>query len=127
MEALMSVYDQGGKAAAQGANMARAAVRKGEAKVEQTVAAAQEGLQIAGDGARQMNLKMLDMMRANAEAFFNFAEELVTARDPTKLVEIWGKYTQNQMHMLTKHGQDLASFGEKVAETSTNTTTDRMW
>jgi len=122
----MSMYEQGGETVEQGANMARAAIRKGEAKAEQTFAAAQQGFQIAGDGARQMNLKMLDMMRANAEAFFNFAEELVTARDPSKLVEIWGKYTQNQMQMLAKHGQDLASFGEKTATTSANTMTERM-
>jgi hypothetical protein len=38
---LMSVYEQGGKAAEQGANMARAAIREGEAKAEQTFAAAQ--------------------------------------------------------------------------------------
>ena len=37
----MSVYEQGGKAAEQGANMARAAIREGEAKAEQTFAAAQ--------------------------------------------------------------------------------------
>jgi hypothetical protein len=122
----MSVYEQGGKAAEQGANMAKTAIRKGEAKAEQTFAAAQEGFQVAGDGARQMNLKMLDMMRANAEALFNFAEELVTARDPSKFMEIWGKYMQNQMQVITKHGQDLASFGEKVATTSANSVTDRM-
>jgi hypothetical protein len=122
----MSVYEQGGKAAEQGANMARASIRKSEAKAEQTFAAAQQGFQVAGDGARQMNLKMLGMMRANAEAFFNFAEELVTARDPSKLVEIWGKYTQNQMQMLTKHGEELASFSQKVTTTSANTMTDRM-
>ena len=122
----MSVYEQGGKAAEEGANMARAAIRKGEAKAEQTFAAAQQGFEIAGDGARQMNLKMLHMMRANTEGFFNFVEELVTTRDPSKLVEIWGKYTQNQMQMLTKHGQELASFSQKVTTTSANTMTDRM-
>lgn len=122
----MSVSDLGGKAAEQGASMVRAATRKGEAKAEQTFAAAQEGFQIAGDGARQMNLKMLDMMRANAEAFFTFAEEVVTAKDPGKLMGIWSKYTQSQMQILSKHGQDLALFGQKVAATSANTMTDRM-
>jgi hypothetical protein len=86
--------------------------------------AAQEGFQIAGDGARQMNLKMLEMMRANAEAFFNFAEELLTARDPSKLTEIWTTYAQTQMQMLTKNGQDLTSLGQKVATTSANTMTE---
>jgi hypothetical protein len=121
---LMSVYDRGGKVDEEGTNMARAAIRKGEAKAEQTLVAAQEGFQIAGDGARQMNLKMLEMMRANAEAFFNFAEELVTARDPSKLTEIWTTYAQTQMQMLTKNGQDLTSLGQKVATTSANTMTE---
>jgi hypothetical protein len=120
------MYERGGKAAEQGANMAKSAIRKGEAKAEQTFAAVQDGFQIAGDGARQMNLKMLDMMRTNAEALFNVAEQLVTTRDLSKLVEIWSTYTQNQMQMLMKHSQDLASFGQKVATTSANTMTDQM-
>jgi hypothetical protein len=122
---LMSVFEEGGKVAEQGASMARSAVRKGEEKVGETIAAAQEGFQMAGDNARQMNLKMLDMMRANAEAFFNFAEQLVTTRDPSKLTEIWSSYTQTQMQMLTRNGQDLASFGQKVATTNANTMTGR--
>ena len=84
----MSVYEQGGKVAEQGVNMARSAARKGEQKVEQTIVAAQEGFQMAGYNARQLNLKLLDMMRANAEAFFNFAEDLMTTKDPSKLMEI---------------------------------------
>ena len=88
MEAVMSVYEQGGKVAEQGVNMARSAARKGEQKVEQTIVAAQEGFQMAGYNARQLNLKLLDMMRANAEAFFNFAEDLMTTKDPSKLMEI---------------------------------------
>ena len=92
----MSVYEQGGKAAEEGANMARAAIRKGEAKAEQTFAAAQQGFEIAGDGARQMNLKMLHMMRANTEKGSRTSLKSLLTRDPSKLVEIWGKYRKTR-------------------------------
>jgi len=86
-------------------------VRKGRAKTEQSLEASQEGFQMAGDSARQMNLKLLEIMRANTEAFFEFAEDMATAKDPSKLIEIWTKHTQKQMELLVNRARSWRRSG----------------
>jgi hypothetical protein len=120
----MSTQDQLKKGAEQGA--ARETMRKGEARMQQAAEAAEEGFQIAGDSAREMSLKLIEIVRTNAEALCNFAEEVVSARDPVKLAEIWAKHTQKQMELLAKHGQELASLGRSMASTGVNAVSDRM-
>ncbi len=114
----MSANEQMKKAADQGAGFARESLRKGEAKAEQTLQAAQEGFQVAGDSARQINLKLIEITRHNAEAFFTFAEEMAAARDPSSIAEIWTKHTRHQMEMLSQNSQELASLGQRLATTN---------
>jgi hypothetical protein len=122
----MSVYEQTKKAGDEGADVARETIRKGRAKAEQVVEAAQEGMQMAGDGARQMNLKLIEVMRSNSETFFEFAEEIASARDPSQLLEIWARYTQKQMEFLSKQGQELASLGQRLTTTNMESLSSRV-
>lgn len=122
----MSMQEQAKKAADQGASVARDTLRKGEAKAEQTFQAAQEGLDAAGDSARQLNLKLIEIMRTNAESFFTFAEDMAHAKDPGKLVEIWTKHTQRQMELLGQHSQELASLGQRLATTNVESFSKRI-
>ena len=121
----MSMQEQLKRGADQGASAARENLRKGEAKAQQTFEAAQEGFQIAGDSARQMTLKLVEIARANTEAFWSFAEDILNARDATKLAEIWTKHTQNQMELFGRQSQELASLGQKMTSTGINTMSDR--
>lgn len=122
----MSMYEQGKRAADEGADMARETVRKGRAKVEQVAEATQESMQMAGDSARQMNLKFIEMMRSNTETFFEFAEEMASAKDPSHFLEIWTKYTQKQMESLSKQGQELASLGQRLTTTNMESLSRRV-
>jgi hypothetical protein len=122
----MSMYEQGKKAADEGADMARENIRKGRAKAEQVVEATQEGMQMAGDNARQMNLKLIEMMRNNAETFFEFAEEIATVKDPSHFFEIWTKYTQKQIESLSRQGQELASLGQRLTTTNMESLSRRV-
>jgi hypothetical protein len=122
----MSMYEQGKKAADESADMASETIRKGRAKAEQVVAAAQDDMRMAGDGAKQMNLKLIAVMRNNAETFFEFAEEIAGARDPSQLLEIWTRYTQKQMELLSKQGQELTSLGQRLATTNMESLSSRV-
>lgn len=122
----MSTQEQLRRGADQSAGAARETLRKGEAKAQQTLETAQEGLQNAGDGARQIGLKLIEIVRANAEAFCSFAEDVLNERDPSKLAGIWSKHTQNQMALLSSQGQELASLRQKLATKGVNTMSDRM-
>jgi hypothetical protein len=114
------------KAADQGASGTRESLRKGEAKMQETLEGAREGFEMAGDSAREMSLKLIEIVRANAEAFCSFAEEIVNERDPGKLATIWIKHTQNQIELLSRQGQELASLGQRITSTGVNTMSDRM-
>lgn len=72
-----------------------------------------------------MNLKLLEIMHENAEAFFSFAEEALNARDPGNLTSVWTKHAQNQMQLISKHGMELVGLGQKIASTSMNNMSDR--
>ena len=122
----MSMQEQLKRGTDQGANAARDSMRKGEAKAQETLAVAQEGFQMAGDGARQMNLKLIEIMRTNTEALFNFAEDLAKARDPSTLTSVFTKHMQNQMELFSKQGMDLMSTAQKMATSGVNTMSDRM-
>jgi hypothetical protein len=121
----MNMSDQLKRGADQSASAARENLRKGEAKAEEALEAAQEGFQIAGDNARQMTLKLIEIVRENTEAFCSFAEELANTRDPGKLASIWAKHTQNQVELLGKQGSELASLGQRMATTGVNAMSDR--
>ena len=121
----MSMQEQLKRGAEQGASAARENLRKGEAKAQQTFEAAQEGFQIAGDGARQVTLKLVEIARTNTEAFWSFAEELLNERDATRMVAIWTKHAQDQMEIFSRQNQELASLGQKMASTGINTISDR--
>jgi hypothetical protein len=122
----MSMSDQLKRGTDQSANTARDTMRKGEAKAQETLEAAQEGFQIAGDSARQMTLKLVEIMRANTDAFCNFVEELANARDPGKMTAVWTKHMQNQMELLSKQSMDMVSLGQKMAASGVNSMSDRM-
>lgn len=122
----MSMQEQLKRGTDQSANAARDTMRKGEAKAQETLAAAQEGFQMAGDGARQMNLKLIEIMRTNTEALFSFAEDLANARDPSTLTSVFTKHMQNQMELFSKQGMDLMSTAQKMATSGVNTMSDRM-
>lgn len=121
----MSMQDQLKKGAEQSAGVAREAMRKGEAKAQETLEAAQEGYQFAGDSAREMTLKIVEMIRANTDALCRFVEEAVSERDPTKLPGIWIKHTQNQLDLLSRQGQELTSLGQRITSAGVNTMSDR--
>jgi Phasin protein len=121
----MSMTEQLKKAADQSASGTRETLRKGEAKAQQTLDAAREGFEFAGDSTRQMSLKLIEIVRASTQAFCSFAEDVVNERDPTKLAGIWMKHTQDQIELLSRQGQELASLGQSITSAGVNTMSDR--
>jgi hypothetical protein len=67
------------------------------------------------DTLREFNLKMIAMMRANAEASFDFAEHLVTAKSPADFFERWKNYAEHQAQTLQKQTQELTGLTQTVA------------
>jgi hypothetical protein len=68
------------------------------------------------DTLRDLNLKMIDMMRANAEASFDLAENLVTAKSPTDIFERCKSFAEQQVQTLQKQTQELTGLTQTVAQ-----------
>jgi hypothetical protein len=46
--------------------------------------------------------KIIEIARANMEAFLDFTQELATTKDPSALMEFWKDRTQKQFEMFGK-------------------------
>jgi hypothetical protein len=68
------------------------------------------------DTLRDFNLKMINMMRANAEAGFELAEALVTAKSPTDVFEKLKSFAEEQVQTLQKQTQELTGLTHAVAQ-----------
>ena len=69
----MSQFDQNKKSAE---GMVRDTVNRGQAVTEKTAQAAQESYSAPAHGLSEFNVKVIDLARANTEAFFEFAREV---------------------------------------------------
>jgi hypothetical protein len=58
---------------------------------------------------------MIDMARANADATFDLALQIATAKTPSDIVELWPEYTRKQFEMLSEQAKELTALGQKIA------------
>ncbi|MGB6446515.1 MAG: phasin family protein [Xanthobacteraceae bacterium] len=105
----MSSFDQG-------AGVARESLRKGQAATQQGLDQMGRSFSASFDSLRDFNLKMINMMRVNAEASFSLAEGLVTAKSSTDAFERLKSFAEQQVQTLQKQTQELTSLTQTVAQ-----------
>jgi len=69
----------------------------------------------ATKGATDYSAKLLDIVKANTGATFDFAQELVTAKTPAQAMELWSSHTKKQVETLTAQAKELAELAQKIA------------
>jgi phasin len=106
---VMSSFEQGAKAA-------RDNMRKGEAATQESLSKMERSFSTSVDGVRDFNLKMIELMRANAEASFDLAENLITAKSPNEIFETWKSFAEHQGQTLQKQTQELTALTQTVAQ-----------
>src|ERR1700720_4516522 len=99
----------------EGAAIASETLEKGKAAAEQATRAVQQSYSITVDNIRDFNMKMIDMAQANAEAVFEFARQLATAKQPSDMIELWTAHAEKQFETLTKQTKELSALGQKIA------------
>jgi phasin len=73
----------------------------------------------ATKGATDYSAKLLDIIKANTSATFDFAQELVAAKTPSQAMELWSTHTKKQVETMTAQAKELAELVQKIAtETS---------
>ncbi|MGB6417880.1 MAG: phasin family protein [Pseudolabrys sp.] len=111
----MSEYEQSKKFADRSAKIANETLAKGKAVAEQSAEAVQQSYSVAVENVRAFNVKMIDMARANADAAFDFALQIATAKTPSDIVELWTTHARKHFEMLSEQTKELTALGQKMA------------
>jgi phasin len=98
---------------------ARETVERGASSVEDATRGAEKSFSSSLAGMRELNIKLLDMAHANAEAVFELTHEMVSAAAPSDLAAIWSAHARRQFEMMTKQTRELTELGQKLAGRST--------
>ena len=55
---------------------------------------------VTAENIRALNVKMIDMACANAEATFDLAFQIATAKTPSDIIELWSRHARKQFELL---------------------------
>src|SRR5205823_3950873 len=69
----------------------------------------------ASKGASAYSAKLMEIMKANAAATLDFAQELVTIKTPSEALELWSTHAKRQFEAFTTHSKEIAELSQKVA------------
>jgi phasin len=66
-------------------------------------------------GASEYGVKLLEALRANANAHFDFAQNLLAVKSPSEMVELSTTHARKQFETLSAQSKELASLAQKVS------------
>jgi hypothetical protein len=92
----------------------------------ETVRGVQNGFTSALVNARDLNVMLINIARANTDAAFDFAREVAEAEAPSDLLQAWSTHATKQFDMLTKQASELTTLGQQFASTSSEPVTRRV-
>jgi phasin len=72
----------------------------------------------ASKGAADYGLKVIEAARANSNAAFDYASELLGARTLAQMVEISTAHTRKQIDSMTEQARELSTLAQKLATTT---------
>jgi phasin len=72
----------------------------------------------AVDGMREYSLKVLEIARINADTAFDYAQQIMSVKSPSEVMELSTAHTRKQIETLTAQSKELAALGQKVAAAS---------
>jgi len=106
--------------------IAEKSVSQAKETYEKMKSAAEEATDVLEDtyaaatkGASDYGLKVIEAARANTNAAFDFASQLMTVKSLSEIVELSTAHTRKQFEALTAQSKELAAIAQKVATDST--------
>jgi phasin len=102
--------------------MAERGVAQAKDTYEKMKAAAEEATDMlettystATKGYSDYGLKMIELARANTNAAFDFAGEVMAAKTLSEVVELTSAHARKQFEMISQQSKDLGALAQKVA------------
>jgi phasin len=69
----------------------------------------------ATKGATDYSAKLLEIVKANTTAAFDFAQELASAKSPSQAMELWSSHARKTVETFTAQTKELAELTQKIA------------
>jgi phasin len=69
----------------------------------------------ASKGSTEYGMKVIEIARANTNAYFDFVGSLFGVKSPSELVELATAHSRSQYETLTAQGKELTALAQKVA------------
>ena len=101
--------------AEKGVAQAKDAYEKVKAATEEATDLIEDTYTTAVKGTVDYNLKVIEAARANANAAFDFASELIGVKSLSEVVELSTAHARKQFETLTEQSKELAALAQKVA------------
>jgi phasin len=105
--------------------LAEKSVSQAKETYEKMKSAAEEATDVLEDtyatatkGASDYGLKMIEAARANSNAAFDFATQIMTVKSLSEMVELSTAHTRKQFETFTGQSKELAAIAQKVATES---------
>jgi phasin len=101
--------------AEKGVTQAKANWEKVKAATEETTDLLEDSYATASKGAADYGLKLIEAGRANTNAAFDFAGQLMTVKSLSEAVELSTSYARKQFDAMSAQGKELTALAQKVA------------
>jgi phasin len=92
----------------------RAAFAKAKTAADETASALEVSFAAASNGARAINAKAFEALRANADANFDFLKAALGAKSLTDLIALQSEFARTQVESMTSQTKDLGALTQKA-------------
>lgn len=101
--------------AEKGVSQAKDNWEKMKAATEEASDMLEDSYASASKGSTAYGLKMLEISRANVNAYFDFASELMALKSPSEVIELSTAHARKQFDAMTAQTRELTALAQKVA------------
>ena len=105
--------------AEKGVAQAKEAYERVKAAAEEATDVLEDSYTTAAKGAADYNLKVIEAARANTNAAFDYARELLDVKSFSEVIELSTSHARKQFEALTEQTKELTARAQKVASEST--------
>jgi hypothetical protein len=93
-------------------------MRKGQEAAQETWSQMESSFSTSVERARDFHLKMFNIFRSHAEATFDLAEELISAKSPDDVSTAWRSFADRQVDAINKQTSEFTSMAQNAAKES---------
>ena len=107
------------EAAENGSAQAKAAFEKASTAATDAATVIKDSYASSVKGTQEYNTKVIEFARTNAEAAFDFAQQLVGVKSPSEFFEMSTNHSRKQFETLTEQAKALVMLAQKAALATT--------